>query len=43
MPHLHRSMLVKMIRDREYESAAISTVQAALMITGVAELINERI
>ncbi len=37
------AMLVKMIRDREYGSAAVSAVPAALMITGVAELISERI
>jgi len=37
------AMLAKMIRDREYGSAAVSAVPAALMITGVAELISERI
>ena len=37
------AMLAKMIRDREYGNAAVSTVPAALMITGVAELISERI
>ena len=37
------AMLAKMIRDREYGSAAVSAVPAALMITGVAELIIERI
>ena len=37
------AMLAKMIRDREYGNAAVSTVPSALMITGVAELISERI
>lgn len=37
------AMLAKMIRDREYGSAAVSAAPAALMITGVAELISERI
>ena len=37
------AMLAKMIRDREYGNAAVSTAPAALMITGVAELISERI
>ena len=37
------AMLAKMVRDREYGSAAISAAPAALMITGVAELISERI
>lgn len=37
------AMLAKMIRDREYRSAAVSAAPAALMITGVAELISERI
>ena len=37
------AMLAKMIRDREYRNAAVSTAPAALMITGVAELISERI
>ena len=37
------AMLAKTIRDREYGNAAVSTAPAALMITGVAELISERI
>ena len=37
------AMLAKMIRDREYGNAAVSAAPAALMITGVAELISERI
>jgi hypothetical protein len=37
------AMLAKMIRDREYGNAAIAAAPAALMITGVAELISERI
>ena len=37
------AMLVKMIKDREYGSAAVSAVPAVLMITGIAELISERI
>ena len=37
------AMLAKMIRDREYGNAAVSTAPAALMITGVAELVSERI
>ena len=37
------AMLAKMVRDREYGSAAVSAAPAALMITGVAELISERI
>ena len=37
------AMLAKMIRDREYGNAAVSTAPVALMITGVAELISERI
>ena len=37
MPHLHRSMLVKMIRDREYESAAISTFRARELNEGIAD------
>lgn len=36
-------MLSKMIKDRAYGGAAVSAVPAALMITGVAELISERI
>ena len=37
------AMLAKMVRDREYGSAAVSAAPAALIITGVAELISERI
>lgn len=37
------AMLAKLIKDKEYGSAAICTAPAALMITGVAELISERI
>lgn len=37
------AMLAKMIRGGEYGSAALSAAPAALMITGVAELISERI
>ena len=37
------AMLAKMIRDREYGNAAVSTAPAALIIKGVAELISERI
>lgn len=37
------AMLAKMIKNKEYGSAAACTVPAALMITGVAELISERI
>ena len=37
------AMLAKMIRDREYGNAAVSAAPAALMITGVAELVSERI
>lgn len=37
------AMLAKMIRDREYGSAAVSAAPAALMIIGIAELISERI
>ena len=37
------AMLAKMIKGREYGSAAVSAAPAALMITGVAELISERI
>ena len=37
------AMLAKMIIDREYGNAAVSTAPAVLMITGVAELVGERI
>ena len=37
------AMLAKMIRDKEYGSAAVSAAPAVLMITGIAELISERI
>lgn len=37
------AMLAKMIRDRKYGNAAVSAAPAVLMITGVAELISERI
>lgn len=37
------AILVKMIKDREYRNVAVSTIPAALMITGIAELISERI
>ncbi len=37
------AMLAKMIIDREYGNAAVSTAPAVLMITGVAELVSERI
>ena len=37
------AMLAKMIRGGGYGSAALSAAPAALMITGVAELISERI
>lgn len=37
------AMLAKTIKNREYGSAAVLAAPAALMITGVAELISERI
>ena len=37
------AVLAKIIREREYWSAAVSAAPASLMIIGIAELISERI